>query len=307
MKKILITIAIVIATSIISNAQILASLANGVSGNNEMLSSQQNTVDVSETFEGEIVFETFESYCEWIKKMPNSIYVDGVHKMRLLVKGDKMHLIDETTKCHILVNNSYTHFCEITKTGFSMDYYDFMLVAAPRTLNYGNGQTAELTFNSFAKTTQTDTIMGRECVLWIGDVVHEMGGKLQKYSCHAYCSDIKVPYAYTIHLLGMPLESIATKWIIKYDGGHESTMGVGELSYYMEGDVTSITPRPVSDDELCVPSNYKITKGSIKTAMSMMKYYNGVKKSLEKAGIKGENHTAKTTGVHFKTQEEWDY
>ena len=28
--------------------------------------------------------------------MPNSIYFDGVHKIRIIVKGDKMHLIDET-------------------------------------------------------------------------------------------------------------------------------------------------------------------------------------------------------------------
>lgn len=227
--------------------------------------------------------------------------------MRLIVKGDKMHLIDETTKCHIVADNSYTHYCDITKTGFSMDRYDFMLVAAPRTLDYGYGQVAELTKNSFARTEQKDTLMGRECILWSGDVVHNMGGKLQTYSCHAYCSDIKAPAAYTIHLYGMPLETIATKWIMKYDGGHESTMRVGELSYYIEGDVTSITPRPVSDEEFRLPASYRITKGSIRTVFAMLDYYKGVKKALEKAGIKGEDKTAKSTGVHFKTQEEWDF
>lgn len=49
-------------------------------------------------FEGEIIYETFENYSDWIRKMANSVYVDGVHKMRLLVKGNKMHLIDETTR-----------------------------------------------------------------------------------------------------------------------------------------------------------------------------------------------------------------
>lgn len=53
-------------------------------------------------FEGEIELETFENYSDYIKKMPNSIYFDGVHKIRIIVKGDKMHLIDETTKCHTM-------------------------------------------------------------------------------------------------------------------------------------------------------------------------------------------------------------
>lgn len=58
----------------------------------------------TEVFEGEIELETFENYSDYIKKMPNSIYFDGVHKIRIIVKGDKMHLIDETTKCHTIAD-----------------------------------------------------------------------------------------------------------------------------------------------------------------------------------------------------------
>ncbi len=259
-------------------------------------------------FEGEIVYETFENYCEWINKMPNSVYVDGVHKVRLIVKGSKMHMIDETTQCHTVVNGAYTHYCDITKTGFSMEKWDFMMAAAPRTLDYGyGGQVAKLTENTFAETDQTLTILDKECKLWQGDIVHNMGGRAQKYSCHAYCSDIKAPSGYPLHLYGMPLNTIATKWIMKYDGGNVGMMGVGELSYYQEGDVISITPRAVSDEEFVLPSSYKITKGSLRSTLKMLNYYKGVKKALEKAGIKGKDKTAKSTGVHFKTQEEWDF
>ena len=57
-------------------------------------------------FEGEIVYETYENYSDYILKMPNSIYFNGVHKVRLILKGDWMHMIDETTGCHIIVNNA---------------------------------------------------------------------------------------------------------------------------------------------------------------------------------------------------------
>lgn len=308
MKKFIVILIVAFSASFGSYGQLSSIFVQKSTKSEKSVKAEQST-ECTEIgcFEGEIIYETFENYSEWIRKMANSVYVDGVHKMRLLVKGNKMHLIDETTKCHILVNDSYTHYCDITGTGFSMEHYDFLLVAAPRTLDYGYGQKAELTMNTFTMTDQKDSLIGRECTLWKGDVVHNMGGKLQTYSCHAYCSDIKAPSAYTVHLYGMPLKTIATKWIIKYDGGHESTMNVGELSFYMEGDITSINSRPVSDDEFELPESYKIKKGSLRTTMAMLDYYKGVKKALENAGIKGDSINAKSTGVHFKSQEEWDF
>ena len=49
-------------------------------------------------FEGEITFETYENYSDYLLWMANSISFNGVHKMRLILKGNKMHLIDEPTK-----------------------------------------------------------------------------------------------------------------------------------------------------------------------------------------------------------------
>lgn len=62
---------------------------------------QENT-----PFEGEIVYETYENYSNYILKMPNSIYFNGVHRIRLILKGDWMHMFDETTGCHVIVNNA---------------------------------------------------------------------------------------------------------------------------------------------------------------------------------------------------------
>lgn len=62
-----------------------------------------------ECFEGEIVYETFEHHPEWEKNMSLSVNINGVQKMRLIVKGSKMHLINETTQCHTVVNDAYTN------------------------------------------------------------------------------------------------------------------------------------------------------------------------------------------------------
>ena len=78
------------------------------------------------------------------------------------------------------------------------------------------------------------------------------------------------------------------------------------IKVYYESDVTSITPRKVEDSEFILPSDYKISKGA-KNAFALLKYFKGVKKQLEKLGVKGESNDKKTTGVHYKTNGEWDF
>ena len=83
-------------------------------------------------------------------------------------------------------------------------------------------------------------------------------------------------------------------------------MNVGELSIYYEADVTKITPREVSDSEFEVPADYKISKGA-KNAFALMNYYKGIKKELVTAGITGAPNDTKSSGVHYQTNDEWDF
>lgn len=264
-------------------------------------------VNPNGVFEGEIVYETFENYSDYILKMPNSVYVNGVHKMRLIVKGDKMHMIDETTKCHTIVDGTYTYFCEITKTALQFKSPDYFMAAIDRDQELARGQKNKLVSNTYAKTSKKETINGNECTLYEGDIIHDAGSMSQKYSMHAYCTDIKAPYGYRYHMWGAPVDKIASKWILKYDGGSVAMLGIGELSFYMEGDVISVNPRAVSDSEFTVPSDIKVSSGSLTNVFKLMGFFKGIKKALEKAGIKGGDKDAKTTGVHFKTQDEWDF
>ena len=263
----------------------------------------------NEKFEGEITFETYENYSDYILRMGNSIYFNGVHKMRLILKGDKMHLIDETTKCHVVVDNSvpsYVHFCDLTKTGMDFEKN----IGAMQLLSKGSievsGQAAPITSYTFAATDTKRNVMDRECTLDQGDINRNMGGMEQKYSVKAYISDIIAPEGYKWHLFCLDTPGIALKYSYKYDGGHISIANVGELSIYYEADVTNITRRNVADEEFNIPNDYKISKGA-KNAFALMKYYKGIKKQLEKLGIKGESNDKKTTGVHYKTDDEWNF
>lgn len=263
----------------------------------------------SEAFEGEITYETYENYSDFLIRASNSVFFNGVHKMRLILKGNKMHLIDETTKCHVIADNSvpsYVHYCDLTKTG--MDYGNN--IGSMQILSKGNidvsGQVSPITCYTFAPTSTKKNIMDKECTLYQGDINRNMGGMEQKYEVKAYVSDIMAPAGYKWLLFCLDTPGIALKYSYKYDGGHVSIMNVGELSFYYEADVTKIMPREVADDEFNIPADYRVSKGA-KNAFALVKYMKGVKKQLEKLGIKGESNDKKTTGVHYKTDDEWDF
>lgn len=294
-------------------------------------------------FEGEIVYETYENYSDYILKMPNSIYFNGVHKIRLILKGEWMHMIDETTGCHIIVNNAaakaimdkqdkkktrgalgalstlsenrsnnscaFVHFCDHTKTGLDMsDAPGTQYILSAGDISYADGSKAPVTSNTFAKTEDSKNIFEQDCPLYAGRIVRKMGGMDQTYDIKAWVSDQQVaPAGYNWNLYGLDVPGIALKWAMKYDGGHISMMSVGELSYYIEADVTEIKPREVADDEFNIPEGYAIKSGGTSNAFKLMGYYKSVKKELVKRGIKGGENSEKTTGVHFKTDDAWDF
>ena len=148
--------------------------------------------------------------------------------------------------------------------------------------------------------------MDNECVLYQGDVKRKISGMEIKYELKAYLSDIKAPAGYKWLMYCLEIPGIALKYSCKYDGGHISAKNIGEMSYYYEFDVTSITPRKVADVEFSLPKDYKISNVS-KKPLSLMDFYKGVNKRLEKLGVKGDSSDNKRKGVHYKTDGEWEF
>ena len=294
-------------------------------------------------FEGEIVYETYENYSDYLLKMPHSIFFNGVHKIRLILKGEWMHMIDETTGCHIIVNDaaaqaimsaqgkkksrgtlgalatlsenrsnnscSYVHFCDYTKSGLDMsDAPGTQYIMSSGAISYADGSKAPVKSYSYEKTGDSKTILDMTCPLFAGKIVRSMGGMDQTYDVKTWVSEkYAAPAGYKWNLYGLDVPGIAMKWAMKYDGGHVSMMGVGELSYYIEADVVEVKPRAVSDEEFNIPEGYKIKTGGTSNAFKIMGYYKGVKKELVKLGIKGGDNSQKTTGIHYKTDGEWDF
>ena len=213
---------------------------------NIMSQGQENT-----PFEGEIVYETYENYSDYILKMPNSIYFNGVHKIRLILKGNWMHMIDETTGCHIIVNNesaqeimkaqnqkktrgtlgalstlsqnrsnnscSFVHFCDHTKTGLDMsDAPGTQYILSSGVISYADGSKAPVTTNTYSKKEEAKNILEQNCPLYAGQIVRKMGGMDQTYDIKTWVSDkLIAPEGYKGNLYGLDVPGIALKWAMK--------------------------------------------------------------------------------------------
>lgn len=267
-------------------------------------------------FEGEIVYETFEHYSDALKNQFNFSFSDGVHKIRLITKGSKMHMIDETTHIHAIADDagpSYTEYCEWTKKGFvrRKDLIDAQCMLSPRDMQMkivNNVLTFPLLSNTFSQKTITKTILDIPCTLYEGDICRNVGND-QTYSIKAYVSNLAAPAGYKYNLYGLEIPGIALQWRMKFDIGHvKGVVGFvkgGEHSMYIEADVTEIKPRKVDDKEFEIPSDYNIIDAS--NGFAVLKYQSEVKKQLKKQGIIGGNNHDKATGVHYKTDEEWEF
>lgn len=268
-------------------------------------------------FEGEIVYETFEHVSDAIKKQSNFSYFNGVHKIRLILKGEKMHMIDETTRIHSIADGAvpmYTEYCEWTQKGFFRDSRtaEIQKMLAPRDIHCF-GETYRLVSNTFSQKDEEKTILNHPCKLYEGDICRNILNN-QTYSIKAYVSNLSAPAGYKWNLLGIEIPGIALKWRMKLNIGHVNGLGIiksGEFSIYTEADVIEIIPREVSDEEFVVPSDYNIV--SAMNGFATIRYQKEVKKKLKEQGILGENYdivgdnSNKTTGVHYQTDEEWDF
>lgn len=265
-------------------------------------------------FEGEILYETYERYSDKVMEQQGSVYVNGVHKYKLIVKGSKMHCVDLTTKYHNIYDASQPQmifYSEHTNSGVDISHpimFNQIWLLKPGSIHVTIAGTtaysAELTSNTFAPTTTTKTILGQECTLNKGQIVRkDNSSQTLTYDVQAYtANNILAPSGYSYNVYGLNIQNIALKWIMN----NVIVSPHGELQTYIEADVTQITPRTVDDSEFDIPSN--VTIAVFKNALSsraLMNVYKSIRNIYLNNGIAGGDISEKTTGVHIYDNDEW--
>lgn len=263
-------------------------------------------------FEGEILYETYERYSDKVMEQNGSVYVNGVHKYKLIVKGSKMHCIDLTTKYHNIYNSSQplmVFYSEHTNTGVDIShqfYLNQIFLLKPGSINASLGPASlsfELISNTFAPTTTTKTILGHQCTLNKGKIVRKDNSQTLTYDVQAYtANDLIAPSGYSYNVYGLDIQNIALKWIMN----NVIDSSYGDLQTYIEADVTQITPRTVDDSEFDIPSGVTITVfKNMFSVKGVMNVYKSIRNIYLNNGIAGGDITEKTTGVHLYDNDEW--
>lgn len=272
---------------------------------------EQGVLTAGQPFEGEIELETYENYSDVMLQIAPGIHFNGVHKARLILKGNKMHLIDTTIGLHTIVvdeNTSangkkdsepfYAHFCELTKTGIIYKGEQLRLLQQMNQEQDLSGRKDSSLINTYAPTSTTKVILDKTCTLHQGEIIRKNGFTEVRFEIKAWVSDIPAPPVYRWYTSCFEASNILLKYITKTDGGHIGYLG--EMSSYNEIDVTKIISRPVEDTEFEIPKDCKFEA-------DILKYSKETMLNLTKADIKGAPNETKSTGVHYQTNDEWDF
>lgn len=276
-------------------------------------------------FEGEIITESF-LQTKGDQQLGNMLG-NGVHIEQTKVKGCKAHSIDLVGDIHTISDACSENLVEfIPAINLGMDFSDIMKKSDKPIVKK----------NTVSKKSERKMILGHDCVLYEGQVtlvtVSEfefMGEKstieivtTEEIKCYV-AEDIIAPKVMNMLIPGFECKGMPLQWRIKSVTGTGDSHDSGSYSEY---DVTKITPCQISDKEFDNPKGIEFLKMDYSNLMSGMNTTDDISdlldsvKKVKKEGNKmelwnqehakrkvGAENSRKTTGVHYKTEGEWDF
>ena len=276
-------------------------------------------------FEGEIITESF--FQTMGDQQLGNMLGNGVHIGQAKVKGCKIHSVDMIGDIHT-ISDACSEICVefIPAINLGMDFSDIMKKSDKQIVKN----------NTVSKKSERKKILGHDCVLYEGKIVlayiseyEVMGEKstievvsTEEIKCYV-AEDIIAPEAMNISIPGFKCKGMPLQWRIKTIVGTGDSHDSGS---YSEHDVIKITPCQISDKEFDIPKGMEILKMDYSNLMAGMNTTDDISdmldsiKKLKKEGNKlelwnqeyakrkvGAENSRKTTGVHYKTEGEWDF
>ena len=281
-------------------------------------------------FEGDVVYESYTQLENLSKKKQKRKDAGIVTITKFSVKNGRVHSMDKNDLYHSVIDiDGKINIGWIVPAKMGMD----IGLVAPE-YAFGELQRMKIIRNSFAKRSTVQTILGHPCTLYDGQIIckdisfngddlsknNEEYAVIYRYDVKAYLADdMLAPSCYKGEFMtgsfsslmpNVPLKIIVrqTQLNDKYQVGNHST------SYY-EYDAVEITPRVVGDEEFDIPDYDYFTEPMPDTDdMNFSKIFKLIKfmKRLKKWQKTVEKYTkldesAKTTGIHYKTDGEWEF
>lgn len=257
------------------------------------------------SFEGEISYRNFENHSKVVRKVSKGMAYNGVRNVKVIIKGKKMHIRDESIHLNTLLlpdENCVIIYNDLLKRGLKCSYsnYTQTYMAAYGPKSYDPGLTKEYTIKPSG---EIEIFLGEECEKYKGTVTTSTSASSPAVAnVEVWCSTkYKVDPVYYCYLNGVEIPGIAMKWTTDQ---HAKVPLFGSLDSFVASEVKSITPRNVEDSEMQLPSGYELKKTD--SPFKMLRIYGDTKKYLKKNKMYPADADNETE-VTYQIEEEWDF
>lgn len=264
------------------------------------------SISAQTVFEGEINYRNFENNSKSVRSLSKGMAYNGARNVKVLVKGNKLHIIDESMHLNTLLlpDEGYAIvYNDLLKRGLKCSFLGYvqtyMSAYGPKT--YTPGQTKNYQVKQLE---ETKTFNDETCEIHKGQLITSVSGSSNPATTNieVWCSTkYTVDPVYQYYLYGIDVPGIAMKWTIDYQA---KIPFVGKMSSYVASEVKSIIPRAIDDSEMQIPSDYELKETD--SAFKMLGIYGDTKKYLKKNKMYPGDADADTE-VTYKIEEEWDF
>lgn len=258
-----------------------------------------------EQFEGELNYRNFENHNNAARKLSDGISYNGARNVKILIKGNKMHIIDESLHMHTLLlpDEDYAIiYSDLLKRGIRGTYRSYAMTF-PNKKDSSSFSLIER--NEIVKKLDVKkNIIGYDC---IGYKTTIKAGEKGKESNFAGENEIwlttkyALPTEYYYYLNNIDINGIVLKSTTRSTG---KVPFIGNISSFVASEIKSIIPRYVEDSLMQVPVGYEWTDTD--SLSKMVELYKDTKKYLKKHKMYPGDADADSE-VIYKIEDEWDY
>lgn len=271
-----------------------------------MLLTGSITAFAQELFEGEINYRNFENHSKATRKLSKGIAYNGARDIKVIIKGYKMRIIDETMHLNTLLlpDEGYVIiYNDLLKRGLQCSYSDY-------TTTYMSGLGPKPTIAGQSKEYKVDitgearTLHGHVCGNYKGAITTRADAALSPNVTNVdvwYSTKYKVNPVYNFFLGGLESPGIAMRWTTE---SHGKVPLFGSIDSFVATEVKSIILREVDESEMQVPSGYELKETD--SPFKMLGLLGDTKKYLKKNKMYPTDADV-DTDVTYRIDEEWDF
>lgn len=256
-------------------------------------------ISAQTNFEGELHYRNFENYSRNARMFTGGECYNGSRNLRIIIKGDKVHIVDETLNVHKLAlpeKEMLIVYSDLTKSGIIKSLYADLS-------DPSDSVEAKLDEYGATLTSKEKEYKGEKCLVYKGKIVPGSANFNMSTTYEVWCTRQYIFPSYTSSLIlqKIKISYIPLKWTYE---AHGKTPIIGKSDTFIASELTKISPRKVDDFEFETPKGYKFITTDSQNKLAG--FYRDVRKELRKQN-KYPGDADADTDITYKIEDEWDF